>query len=354
MKNFFRLVLVCLVAVVFIAPSQATAKSYKGKWKLYDNFNGYVGDPDSEKWGTNPDSPGSTVVENGQLRVDWPGTAPADEGVWLGFEDCPENIVGAKATFYLDPVCQGNDVHIHFGWHPGEYDGSYTWMDFGFSPEENDIWYNLNIEDMDYFLFRGEFADDIDLFDPDGITLEFFYDSKKMVFKVDGQVTAVEEPPESFGSVFGYDKGFGLWTQETSVPCTFYVDDVYVMRKGNCDKKDPKVKKTIPKKNAKKIALDLNLIEIHFNETMWNCDPDGPPCTDWNVESLSPNWEISESTTTMWSTDQKVFYVSRDNAGDLPPDTVIELIVAPKNNPMFRDLSGNMAKEYKIKFTTEK
>ena len=216
MRIYLRLALALFMTVILVAPTHVTAKVIKPKWKSYDKLN-YNGAPDPEKWGVNHEDPGSVDVSDGKMTVAWPADAEADRGRWLQFLDCPENIVGAKATFYPDQAtCSGSDVHIHFGWHPGSYDNYHTWMDFGFNPQDNVIRYGMSIEEWDYQylyrLFNGDLGNDgsIDLFGPGGVTIAFYYDKNMMAFTGEDLGIALEEPLMPFGSALEHNKGMGL------------------------------------------------------------------------------------------------------------------------------------------------
>lgn len=163
------------------------------------------------------------------------------------------------------------------------------------------------------------------------------------MYEVEGLGTTTFKLPDDLGHKEEHFRGIGLRSNNGIGYCTFSVDDVYIQRKGKCDKQAPKVKTTDPKKNKNKIPRDTDWIEITFNEAM-----------DQNHVSVAcPNgWQCSGATPREW-TDGQTFTLSRDNAGaDLPSKTAMEFTLNPGNDE-FRDLKDNPLKQYKFKFTTE-
>ncbi len=107
-------------------------------------------------------------------------------------------------------------------------------------------------------------------------------------------------------------------------------------------------KKTVPKKNAKKVDKNIEYIELQFSEpmdTQW-----------WTAKSTGDEWKLSSETPHEWSADRKTMRFYRDESGDpLEANTTIEIILNAKELDeefYFRDLKGNLMKAYKFKFTT--
>ena len=96
------------------------------------------------------------------------------------------------------------------------------------------------------------------------------------------------------------------------------------------------------------VGLVLTAVKGIAKVSVGDCEP------DWNVKSDSLYWQIDGQTPIRWSKDKTAFYLGRSNGGELPPNTFIKLTIAPKGDPGFRDLKGNPAKQYKLKFRTQK
>ncbi len=343
----------CAVAIaVGMVLSLLGTSALAGKWQKYDDFDSGV--IDTQKWIID-DSSATITVEDGKAKFVFPNGGQANDSNWLEFNICPENIVGIKATFTLDPACKSTGVRARIAGHDGTYDDYYSWTQLALEGKKDHIWTALAVLDQDadyswlYDLFVGSFRGGLDLTDG-SYTASMLIDKKKktITFSVDGQGQIIYDLPQALSYNLEIFKGIGLRSRDNKGPCSFYVDDVYVMRSGKCDKKAPKVKKTVPKKKARKVSRDLEWIEITFSETMVNA---GWEFIGGAIET-SGGWDVSDTTQTLWSNENKTFRFTRDNAGPLPADTQIEITLNPVGVDWFQDLTGNKLKSYTFKFTT--
>ena len=340
------------IAVSLSVPFVINNAHAEGKWQLYDAFDGLGFD--GTKW---------DKLENGGVQIDhdavneraefyFPNGAQAGQSSWLQFIDCSENIVAIKATFTTEGSCSNPGVRGRIGLHEGTFEGMYSWHQMDIQPGDDRIWGSVDVQydavqDLWYTLFYGEFRLDLDL-SHGSYTLEIHYDKKQAVFEGGDFGRMTFELPSALGAKTEIFRGIGLRANSSSGSCTFYVDDVYVMRKGPCDNKAPKAKKIGPKN---KLPLNACWAHITFNEPM--------ACCWWNIQS-DPNWPMGPGTDFYWSDDMKTISVKRNNCVSLPllpPNTNLEFIVNPNGTSVdnyFRDLKGNAAKTKKLKIKTAK
>lgn len=343
MKNG-KMLLILLVTLL-IAPFMVTNAS-AGKWEKYDDFN-KSNQIDTDKWDIQDDN-GSIEIENGRVKFVRVTGNPRGNHRLL-FKKCPESIIGIKATLEVEADCKSTDNEIsivtHIGTYNGYYSDTYTYIE----PDRNRIASSLGVLDQNdnynwlYNLFWSHLTSGVDVVQDGPFTVSIVFDSKKkkITFEVEGHGKVVYDIPEKLGYKLEHFARIGDWTRNGEGPCTFYVDDVYVMRKGGCDKKAPKVKKTIPKRNKKKIPRDTKWIEITFNETM----------QEGSSVSTAGLWPVSGSTPTEW-VNGNTFRISRDHADDLlPANSIIEVILNPGGGG-FQDLKGLSLKKYTFKFKT--
>jgi hypothetical protein len=102
----------------------------------------------------------------------------------------------------------------------------------------------------------------------------------------------------------------------------------------------PLVVSTNPSDGETGVSRNLEWISITFNKRMMN---------GYSVRSSGADWDLSESTPTYWS-DDYTFHISRDNIGDLAPNTEITFTLNERDG--FRDLDGNLLEDYVFSFTT--
>ena len=322
----------------------AGGNALAGKWKKYDDFN-KSNQIDTQKWDIR-DENGTIEIENGRAKFVRIAGNPRTVH-HLVFNECPENIIGIKATIEVMPDCTSTDEEVGLFFHLGTFDNYYSGVNACIDPDRNRIAGSLLVLDQDndytflYDLFWSMLASNVDIVQDGPFTVSAIYDSKRVIFEVEGRGKVIYDIPRKAGDKIDHWARIGAWSNNGEGPCTFYVDDVYVMRKGKCDKKPPKVKRTIPKKNKKKISRDTKWIEITFNETMQKT----------HSVSTSGSWPLSADTQTEWI-NGKTFRISRDNPDDLlPPNSTIEVTLNPGGGG-FQDLKGFPLKEYTFKFTT--
>ena len=345
MKNGKRLLI--LLVTLLVAPFVAVDAG-AGKWQKYDDFN-KSGQINTDKWDIEDDN-GTIEIENGRVKfVRVTGNPKGRHRIV--FNDCIESIVGIKATIEAAPDCKSTDNEIAALVYPGEYDGYYSEIYAYIKPNRNWISGSMYVLGKDWNwlhdLFWSELTSGTDVVAGGPFTLSTVFDAKKnqVTFEVEGHGKVVYDIPESMEPRTHYWARIGAWTNGGQGPCTFYVDDVYVMRNGKCDKKAPKVKKTLPKKNKKKISRDTDWLEITFNE----------PMQQRHSVDTSGIWPVSGTTPAEW-VNATTFRISRDNAGTpLPPDSTIEITLNPQGHGLeFRDIKGFPLKTYTFKFKTGK
>lgn len=335
-----------VIAVSLSVPLIINNAHAGGKWKLYDNFDeDFAGDSfDPAKW-EEIERGGIEVSHddvNGRAKFLFHNGDQTGLSNWLKFIDCPENIVAIKATFITEGACTNAGVRGRIGLHEGTFEGMYSWHQMDIQPGDNKIWGIVeaqydSVQDLWYTLFYGEFRKDLDLSNG-SYTLEMYFDKKKAVFEGGDLGRLTFELPSALGGKTEIFRGIGLKANSGgSGDCTFYIDNVYVMRKGPCDKKAPKVKKY-----TKKGGPDLAYVDIMFNEPM-NADFSKEITTHGPSDVFGPSWE------TMWLDGNKMLRVFVDANNKPLPIGKYEIILNMDMNNGFRDLKGNLLKEKTLK-----
>jgi len=346
-------VLVVLLAVLLAVPFLIT-NAGAAKWKLYDDFEGQT--IDSTKWEKVRDGVVADItVEqyNGswQAKFNYLQTTP-DQSCWLKFNHskwCPETIVGIKAKVTIEPDSSTNQQgKARIGFHPGTLDGYYLWAEIRQRSNKKYISGGGSLLDQDdnYRWIRdtlyGTFGYP-DIENGKQYTMYAIFNKKdELTFGVEGLGETVLKHPGKFGDLIEIFKGIGIRISSgdgrpTNEKFVAYFDDVYVMTKGKCDKKAPKVKKTFPKKNAKKIDKNIDSITITFSEAMRG---------GWSY-GISTYDGVS---TPVWENQKTLQIVLED---PLDANTTYEVKLNPPDaDPNFRDIKGNPLKPYNFKFTT--
>ncbi len=338
-------VFLVVIAVFLSVPFPIDTAHAGGKWELYDNFDeDFPGDGfDPSKW---------EEIERGDIEVshdDVNGRAmfvfhdgnETGKSNWLRFIDCPENIVAIKATFITEGSCGNSGVRGRIGVHEGTYEGLDSWHQMDIQPADHRIWGAVSVQydpgaDKWYDLFYGQFRKDVDLSNG-AFTLELRFDKKKAVFEGGDFGRMTFELPSKLGDKLSLFKGVGLRANSSgSGDCTFYIDDVYVMRKGPCDKKPPKVKKY-----TKRGGQDLAYVDILFSEPM---DPGFKSITTNGPSDIfGPSWS------SMWLNGNKILRLDVDGSNKPLPVGTYEITLNEDINNGLRDLKGNLLKEKTLK-----
>ena len=337
MKNGkIQIILLVLLLVTPIIPTNASAE----KWTKYDDFN-KSNQIDTDKWEIQDDN-GTIEIENGRVKFVRIAGDPGGRHR-LVFNECRESIIGIKATLEVAANCKSTDNVIAMLTHIGTFGGHYSAAQAAIEPNLNRIAGSMPVLDQNdnydylYSSFWSNLTSGVDVVQDGPFTVSIVFNSKKIIFEVEGHGKVVYDIPESLKYKLEHWARIGAWTRNGQGPCTFYVDNVYVMRKGGCDKRAPKIKKTIPKRNKKKVSRNTDWLEVIFSETMQ---------ANHSVSTVGP-WPVSGGTSTEW-VNGNTFRIWRDNAGSpLPPNSKIEVVLNPGGSG-FQDLKGLSLKEYTI------
>lgn len=383
MKKFFALIILLVMFFCFSAVAQAA------KWKLYDDFESYQLGPFSPndtngKWGSesfNPEVANITIEEfNGsqQLKFDYNSWDPhPDLSTYLTLDDCIETIVGIKVDVTVE-YCEGNqDCRARIAWHRGTSNPEKFYLWEAVQVESNKQGFNwgyitteaTKLDQSKGFGYMGNpywarFNGPMKTIGKTYTVTALFDKPDTVTVTVEGQGTTTYKYNSKLGNPIELFKAIGMRVQSgrdwvgnwriTYGGFGVWFDNVYVMRKGRCDKKGPKVKKVSPKK----LGLDDCWISIEFNEVAGATNFSSGNATTWEIES-DPLWPIDEAKV-RWSNDLKTIEIPRANCGtDLPPNTKLKFIINPNapydpSDPHFQDLKGNPAKTKTITIKTGK
>ena len=317
-----------------------TAGAY-AEWVLYDNF-------DSEeinlnKWDIDDSSADISIYDGKAMFVH---NGPPGDSSWLSFKKCPETIVGIRVTVTVEST--SGDVRARIGGPLGtvgeEY--YYVWGSLAIRDKDGDprIFGCSNVLDQDnnyewlYDFQYAQFKKPIELTgNTFTITMTYDRNKKKLVYEVDGLGKSIFKLPEKLSGPREYFKGIGTRSNNEEGSCVAYFDDVYVLRKGICDKTKPKVVSSTPADCEKKVSVNLSEISIKFNEAMrgnysWDTPP---PWTEVGTTFQFPKTFIQENI-----------------SGELLEYNTWYTINVNKGG--FYDLAGNPNKPYSFSFKTEK
>ena len=342
-----RVIIFLMVMAVSLSVPFMTNNAHAGKkWQLYDDFNeDFPGDSfDGTKW-IETERGGIEVSHddvNGRAKFQFHNGDQTGISNWLQFIDCPENIVAIKATFITEGQCSNTQVRGRIGLHEGTFEGMYSWHQIAINPADNRVWCAVHarydpVQDLWYDLFYGQFRYDLDLSNG-SYTLEMYFDKKKAIFDGGDFGRLTFELPSALGDKTEIFKGVGLRANSGgSGGCTFYIDNVYVMRKGPCDKKAPTVKQY-----TKKGKPDLEYVDIVFSEPM-NAAFSKPITTHGPSDIFGPSW------TSTWLNGNKILRVFVDAANKPLPAGKYQITLYESIDSGFRDLKGNFLKEKTLK-----
>ncbi len=135
------------------------------------------------------------------------------------------------------------------------------------------------------------------------------------------------------------------WEPLESVSATAGDLGIFASYGSNPISTEPTVVSIIPANGATGVDRNIQTITVQFDKEM-----DGRS----SVLGDTPNWPLSGTTPISWSSDQKTFQISRDNAATpLPALTTITVRFNPAGyNPEFMDIFGNTLNAYTLSFTT--
>jgi len=231
MKKFLLFVVaIAAVAAMVVLPSEASAG-----WKLYDNFNSGVIDPN--RW-TIDSSSADISVEGGRAKFVHIEGHPADSA-WLGIKIAPEKLRGIKAKVTVESCTPlPTDVRARIGGLIGMMDDDYVWNQLGLeggisSPRISGGLAVLGDPPYYPFLYDLLYAH---FMRPVGIightfTITMTFSRDEFEYKVSGLGEIEYELPENLSPTTDqHFKGIGTRSESGVGSCVVYFDDVYIRR----------------------------------------------------------------------------------------------------------------------------
>jgi len=227
MKRFLG----CLASIAVLAAlSLLSVEGYAETltWRLYDNFNKGLIDPD--RWNINTSS-ATITIEGGRAKFVHEVGNPEVSSM-LSIKKGLKKIKGIKATVTVESPCTGDVRGRVAGW-VGKVGDDYVWNQLALQGGLDRIFGALEPQDADtgewYDLFWGHFAEPIDLIG-NTFTITMIFSKKKVTYSVGGLGKITFKLAEKLSPTDTYLLGIGTRSTAGDGPCTVYFDDVYVLK----------------------------------------------------------------------------------------------------------------------------
>jgi len=222
------MVTIAIIATIALIPAEGYSQP---TWRLYDNFNSGVIDPD--RWIVS-ESSGTISIENGMAKFEHVAGPPGASNLLI-FNKKPgylKKIKGIRAKVMVES-CTG-DVRGQISGIIGKVGDDYV-MDFmAVQAGLNQISNGLNVlqpATLDYLydLFWGDFGYLGDILG-NTYTITMIFSRKVMTYKVAGLGTIIFKLPQKLDPSDLFNRAISTRSNNGEGPCVVYFDDVYILK----------------------------------------------------------------------------------------------------------------------------